>query len=325
LLILVPYLFISGCSASPEAPGISGDNVNKPIPEASIQIFGEVSDSGDIKINDSVLAKIKTRVYEYSEPPTILIYHTHATEAFLQDENYTYEESSEWRTEDNEKNIVHAGEVLKTQLEALGFNVIHDKTNVEPPELKSAYSRSLDIMKKYDGVDIYLDLHRNAADVDNVQNNTATADGKTCARLFFVVGTGIGTYEGEYDVAPDWKANYAFAKSVQEQVLKLAPCTPPKMALWPQLSSTKPSSARRGLPTIRSRMIIAHFTTNSHCSSLTSRENAISAGFFSCPSLQFFFVQASAFSNSTGSYIPLSILRSISVSSTDSLLMPKYS
>jgi stage II sporulation protein P len=217
LLLLTPAL-AAGCSgAAPETPDVSV-KVIEPGPEISVQIFGEVSDSGDIKINGSVLAEIKTRTYEYPEPPTVLIYHTHATEAFLQDENYTYEESGEWRTEDNEKNIVHLGEVLKSELESLGFNVIHDKTNVEPPELKSAYSRSLEVMKKYGDADIYIDLHRNAADPETVKNNSVTIDGKACAKLFFVVGTGIGTYEGEYDVAPDWKANYALALSVQEKV-----------------------------------------------------------------------------------------------------------
>lgn len=224
-LLTVALYLASGCAGQPTAsPGTSITRIaGQENPEASVQIFGEVSDSGDIEINDSILAGIKTQEYEFPKAPTILIYHTHATEAFFQDEDYTYVESEQWRTEDNDKNIVHAGEVLKTELESLGFNVIHDTTNVEPPDITSAYSRSLDIMKKYEGVDIYLDLHRNAADPETVQNNTVYIDGKSCAKLFFVVGTGIGTYEGEYDVAPDWKANYAFALSVQEKVDDAAP------------------------------------------------------------------------------------------------------
>lgn len=218
IFLLVASLVISGCSAP-------GDSTvpSEIIPQTSSDIFGEVSESGDIQINSGALSELKTQDYQFSEAPTVLIYHTHATEAFLQDANYTYVESEEWRTEDNEKNIVHVGEVLKSQLEALGYNVIHDTTNVEPPDLTSAYSRSLEVMKKYKDVDIYIDLHRNAADVETVQNNTVEIDGKNCAKMFFVVGTGIGTYKGEYDVVPDWKANYTFALSVQKQIRDIAP------------------------------------------------------------------------------------------------------
>jgi stage II sporulation protein P len=217
-MFFIPFcMAFSGCGDAPKTTATAGT------PTATPDIFGEVSDSGDIKINSSVLSELKPQVYSYAEAPTILIYHTHATEAFLQDENYTYTESSEWRTEDNEKNIVHVGEVLKTELEAAGYNVIHDTANVEPPELTSAYSRSLEVMKKYEGVDIYIDLHRNAADVNTVKNNTVTADGKPCAKMFFVVGTGIGTYKGEYDTAPDWRANYTFAASVMNEMSSIAP------------------------------------------------------------------------------------------------------
>jgi stage II sporulation protein P len=193
-----------------------------PAPTPSPWTFGDVSKYGDIEINSVVLDELKPRTYEFSHTPTVLIYHTHATEAFLQTEDYTYEESAEWRTEDNEKNIVHVGEVLKAKLEALGFNVIHDTTNVEPPEITSAYSRSLDVMKAYEDVDIYIDVHRNAAEV-GVAYNTAVYGGETCARMFFVVGTGVGTYEGEYDIAPDWKANYTFALTVHKSISKHAP------------------------------------------------------------------------------------------------------
>ena len=45
--------------------------------------------------------------------------------------------------------------------------------------------------------------------------------------MFFVVGTSIGTYEGEYDTHHDWQRNYALAKAVTER-LRLVD---PKLAL----------------------------------------------------------------------------------------------
>lgn len=225
LTLLVLPAFICGCAvesitdASPSVTVKASESLAPATP--SPWVFGDVSAHGDIKINDAVLRELRPRMYELSHVPTVLIYHTHATEAFLQTDDYTYEESAEWRTKDNEKNIVRVGEALKSELEALGFNVIHDTANVEPPEITSAYSRSLDVMKSYEDVDIYIDVHRNAAEV-GVSGNTVDVGGKACAKMFFVVGTGVGTYEGEYDIAPDWKANYILARSVQHNVSKHA-------------------------------------------------------------------------------------------------------
>ena len=227
-LIAALILFLPGCSST-EDTAIEPDTQEtstataSPTPEATSWTFGEVEDNGDIEINPAVLAALQPRTYEFSYVPTVLIYHTHATEAFLQDENYTYEETEAWRTDDNDNNIVYVGEVLKTYLESLGFNVIHDTSNVEPPDITSAYSRSLEVMQKYEDVDIYIDVHRNAADVERVRDNTVLINGEECAKMFFVVGTGIGTYEGEYDIAPDWEANYTFAYSVQNAVSESAP------------------------------------------------------------------------------------------------------
>jgi len=44
-----------------------------------------------------------------------------------------------------------------------------------------------------------------------------------CARLFFVVGTGVGTYEGEYDTHHDWQKNYALAKAVTLRLRQIDP------------------------------------------------------------------------------------------------------
>ena len=37
------------------------------------------------------------------------------------------------------------------------------------------------------------------------------------------VGTGIGTYEGEYDTLPDWKNNYTFALSLMDNIAAKQP------------------------------------------------------------------------------------------------------
>lgn len=40
---------------------------------------------------------------------------------------------------------------------------------------------------------MFIDLHRNAANVKEKKDDVVLLDGKRCAKMFFVVGTGIGT------------------------------------------------------------------------------------------------------------------------------------
>lgn len=176
-----------------------------------------IDEDGDITLRDDVTAKFAASVYPFFETPTVLIYHTHATEAYYKTSAEDYAETETGRTENNAYNVVAVGEALAGALEERGFNVIHDTTDVEQPDLTGAYARSLEVMQKYDGVDLYIDLHRNASrQRGGHSDNTVLIDGTPCAKVFFVVGTGIGTYEGEYDVLPDWESNYTFALSVMD-------------------------------------------------------------------------------------------------------------
>lgn len=163
---------------------------------------------------------------EESNPPlelkgSILIYHTHTLEAYRQEGEYTYREKGEYRTEENEKNMVRVGEELKSQLEALGYTVIHDTTNHEPPSLSTSYDRSLETVEKYRAkypdIGLYIDVHRDAAD-ESAKDDVTMIDGKRCARLMFVVGTGMRRNGTLYDEKPNWKANYALAESIQAQL-----------------------------------------------------------------------------------------------------------
>jgi stage II sporulation protein P len=185
-----------------------------PTPEPEIMI----DEDGDITLRSDIEAAFSTTTYSFASPPTVLIYHTHATESYLKSETDDYIETETGRTENGAYNVVAIGDALASALEERGFTVIHDTTNVEPPELTSAYSRSLALMQQYDDIDIYIDLHRNASNQRGRSDNTVLIGDTPCAKLFFVVGTGIGTYDGEYDVLPDWERNYTFALSVMDAI-----------------------------------------------------------------------------------------------------------
>ncbi len=180
---------------------------------------GELSDFLLPIENSQPQQEDKTGDYTISGSPNILIYHTHTTEAYRQVKGDEYDESGSWRTHDNDKNIVAVGEVMKKELEAQGFNVIHDTTDHEPPKLTTAYDRSVVTMekylKKYPDIDIFIDLHRDATSSESTEDYV-NVNGKKCARMMFVVGRGEG-----FEKKPNFKRNYSFAKSINAQLVKV--------------------------------------------------------------------------------------------------------
>ena len=187
-----------------------------PVPTPTPLFVPKEEGSNDLVINQDLYESFTETEFPLSSAPLVLIYHTHAEEAYRQTRGYAYEETGEgtYKTLDKTKSVAARGELLKGELEKRGFTVIHDDTDVEPPEIKSAYSRSLEVMERYPEAVVYIDLHRNTANVKAKKDDVVTVDGKRCARMFFVVGTSIGTYEGEYDTHHDWQRNYALAKAL---------------------------------------------------------------------------------------------------------------
>lgn len=169
-----------------------------------------------------------TEITEHGQTPTILIYHTHATEAYLPTEEAPYEQTTRWRTNDPQNSVIAVGEALAQELRSYGYNVIHDTTNYEPPVLSSAYERSLQGMEryqeKYPDIALFIDLHRDAYELDDDAtmeeyagiDDTVTINGETCARLMFVVGTGEGSSGNEFSVRPDYQTNYSLALGITE-------------------------------------------------------------------------------------------------------------
>lgn len=160
--------------------------------------------------------------------PRILIYHTHTTEAYTKTEQYPYEENGEWRTKQNDRNIVAVGEKLARILrEEYGFSVLHDITDHEPPKLGTAYSRSVVTMEKYQeeypSITMFIDVHRDAGKTHEEGTDYVVIDGEKVARMMFVVGTGEGATGAGFGEMPDFNANYALAKAITERLLAVHP------------------------------------------------------------------------------------------------------
>ncbi len=150
--------------------------------------------------------------------PHFLIYHTHTSEAFRMEFEGQYEKTTDWRTDDQNYNVVGVGAELKRILEEdYGYSVLQDKTDHEPPKLSTSYSRSVITMEnyrdKYEGLKVYIDVHRDAANVEEDQDDVVVIDGKRCARVMFVVGTGVN-----FNVKPAWETNYKIALALTEEL-----------------------------------------------------------------------------------------------------------
>ena len=162
--------------------------------------------------------KIKDR-----NKPTILIYHSHTTEAYaLIDSGYYI--SSDSRSADNAKNVVRVGDELAAYLQKAGFSVIHD-TKIHDKDYNSSYDSSRKTveyyLEKYPSIEITIDLHRDDitySDKTKVKP-TATIDGKKAARMMIISGCEWGRVKH----FPDWEYNLRFDLAVQQKVNALYP------------------------------------------------------------------------------------------------------
>ena len=154
-------------------------------------------------ISASIPDKRQKRVY---------IYHTHTYEAYEMDAENRYQPTETWRTADHDYNVVRVGAELAARLREAGVFVTHDTTDYEPPRLSTAYSRSLEGLKKAaeEGYDLYIDLHRDSYSKGNGAN-VVDVDGKKAARLLILIGKGTGS---ALDEKPDWEVNEKAAKDI---------------------------------------------------------------------------------------------------------------
>lgn len=183
----------------------------------------EIPDESDV--GEHIRVEI-SRIDEPYVPPAkgkILIYHTHTYEAYEQDPNDQYvEASAQWRTKDESHSIVGVGNKLARELTAMGYEVVHDKTEFEPPKLGTSYIRSLEMLdgRVANGEEyaMIIDLHRDAWDQVQQRQMTATVDGEEAARLMMLIGTGEGSTGAGFSIKPNWKENYKLADALTRQL-----------------------------------------------------------------------------------------------------------
>lgn len=169
------------------------------------------------------------------DAPRILIIHTHATESYTQEEGWTYTASANYRTLDENYNMIRVGSAMAEILEAAGICVLHDTTLTDYPSYNGSYDRANEIihhyLEEYPSIQMVIDVHRDAAEnPDGSQMGTsATANGRPAAQLMLVMGTDEG---GLYH--PNWAQNLSWALKLQAQLEREYPGITRSMSLRPE-------------------------------------------------------------------------------------------
>jgi stage II sporulation protein P len=163
--------------------------------EEDIDLYYAVRKDPDIK---SLLAKPLDWDL-FAEEPTVLILHTHTTESYTR-QGEDYKETSAWRTLDPDYNMLAIGSLVAEILEDAGIRVIRAEDLHDYPSYSGSYIRSRqsirDILKEHPGIQLVLDLHRDAAGEGGKQLRTlAKVDGEDSAQLMVVIGTNHDAYE----------------------------------------------------------------------------------------------------------------------------------
>ncbi len=149
--------------------------------------------------------------------PSVLILHTHTTESYTQlDENYV--ETSDYRTLDENYNMLSVGTLVAQLLAEKGITAVQDRSFHDYPSYNGSYvdaRKSLtEYLEQYPSVKLVLDLHRDASGGSGGQLRTfAQVDGEPSAQLMLVMGT-------NYD---RWEENLALGLKLHAQLERQAP------------------------------------------------------------------------------------------------------
>ncbi len=173
---------------------------------------------------EQVLSKPANITVSDNEQPQVLIYHTHATEAFEKYDSDIYDTRNTWRSTDDAENMVAVGNVLAKALEAEGINVIHDYTQHDYPSYNGSYDRSRETveyyLEKYPSITVALDLHRDGIirDDGSIVKPVAEIDGEKAAQLMI-----IAPYDDGTNSIPNWRENLRFSVDLTAAIEELYP------------------------------------------------------------------------------------------------------
>lgn len=156
--------------------------------------------------------------------PTVLLLHTHGTEAFTPTPAHWYENTEHYRSKDKSLNIIRVGDEIAAIFEARGIRVIHDRALHDYPSFRGSYGRSLAaterILAEHPEIQIVFDIHRDAIRdaAGNYLPTRAYVGGEQSGQVMLIVGTDqTGLYH------PSWRENLKFALQLQSSMMTRYP------------------------------------------------------------------------------------------------------
>lgn len=174
------------------------ENQEKPLP------FFSGTDLVQVQYFRSVSADLEALITQplqwnlYSQEPSVLIVHTHATESYAKN-GKPYQESAAYRTLDEEYNMLCIGALVAEYLNSNGISTLQDRTLHDYPSYNGSYSnarKSIEAyLEQYPSIRLVLDLHRDASESSGKQLRTlAQVDGTHSAQLMVVIGANHKDY-----------------------------------------------------------------------------------------------------------------------------------
>ncbi len=163
------------------------------------------------------------------DTPQVLLYHTHATEAFEPADRGYFDVNESWRSTEYSENMTAVGDEVAAVLTKNGIGVLHDYTLHDDPGYKGSYQRSAvtvsSWLSEYPEIRICLDLHRDAIEPSEreIIKPTAVIDGKKAAQIMIISGCDDGTMN-----MPNYFENLKFAAALADRMETLYPglCRP---------------------------------------------------------------------------------------------------
>ena len=177
----------------------------------------------EIDFFESLNSPLTFEVEKDTDSPQVLIYHTHTSESYMdEDVDYVYE-SYYSRTQNTDFSVVSVGNIIAENLNRKGIKTIHD-TTVHDSTYNGSYDRSVQTvesnMNEYKDIKVVLDIHRDAIGTDECKVKPVfTYNGKKGAQIMILSGC---DYYGEMGF-DSWQDNLKFAMKLQNTAETMYP------------------------------------------------------------------------------------------------------
>lgn len=197
--------------------------ITKPASQTDPAVIS-VNNRTDYTFNADALLKEPLNITLSGDSPSILIIHTHSSEAYMPDGNDKYQASDPYRTEDKNFSIIRVGDELGNAFSKNDISFLHDRNIYDYPSYQGAYNRSYEsiqsYLKKYPSIKMVIDLHRDAIEAadGSVFKTIAQVGDTTCSQVLLVVGTNASGL-----VHPNWRENFKLALHIQKEMNTLYP------------------------------------------------------------------------------------------------------